>query len=89
MPFDTGLSLAHPIVGQGSARLKRPRLKLGVFSHGGAWKVYAEFGSPELYATRQEALAAAQARACAEARNGPVEFFIEEEDGALRQVELH
>ncbi len=90
MPFDTGLSLTTQAAVDHAARRKRPRLKLGVFSHDGAWKVYQEFDAPQPYPTRQQAVAAAEERAFAEARSGrPVEFFIEEEDGALRQIDLH
>ncbi len=90
MPFDSGLSPGGPSPVGRSEHRGRPRLKLGVFSHRGAWKVYEEFGAPALYPTRQEAVAAAELRAFAEVRSGhAVEFFIEDEDGALRQIDLH
>ena len=90
MPSNTGLAFAHAGAVDPAARRKRPRLKLGVFSHGGAWKVYEEFDAPASYPTRLEAIAAAKERAFAEASGGrPVDFFIEEEDGALRQIDLH
>jgi hypothetical protein len=88
MLSDTGLpAAAAGTANDGAARVKRPRLKLGVFSHRGVWKVYEEFAAPQLFPTRRQAVAAAQARALAESRKGrAVELFVEEEDGALRQI---
>jgi hypothetical protein len=90
MLYDAGPPPAISFAEDRSARRKRPDLMLGVFSHEGAWKVYSQFEPPRLYATRQEAVAEAETRALAEARSGRrVEFFIQDEDGGLRQIDLH
>lgn len=68
---------------------RRPDLTLGVFTDGAGWKVYSQFGSPDPYPSRQEALAAAETRAFEAARSGrEVELFVEDEDGALAQARL-
>lgn len=69
-------------------RRKRAEVtKLGVFSDGAGWKVYSQFGSAALYPSREEALAAAEERAFAAARDGrQVELFVEHEDGSLAQA---
>jgi hypothetical protein len=60
-----------------------------VFTDGGGWKVYSQFGSADPYPSRDEALAAAETRAFAAARDGRrVELFVEDEDGALGQARL-
>jgi len=72
-----------------TAAQRRPDLTLGVFTDGAGWKVYSQFGSADAYATRGEALAAAETRAFAETSAGrKVELFVEDEDGALGQARL-
>jgi hypothetical protein len=82
-------ALATPFLqsGQGERR-KRPDLTLGVFSDGDAWKVFSQtglqFGPASIYASRQEAVVAAEERAFAAAKAGrQVELFVEHEDGSL------
>jgi hypothetical protein len=73
-----------------TAAQRRPDLTLGVFTDGAGWKVYSQFGSADLYPSREEALAAAEARAFAAASAGrEVELFVEDEDGALGQARLN
>lgn len=68
---------------------RRADLTLGVFADGAGWKVYSQFGAPDPYPSRSEALAAAETRAFAAAKAGRrVELFIEDEDGALGQARL-
>jgi hypothetical protein len=70
-------------------RRKRADLTLGVFSDGANWKVYSQFGSPAAYASRQDALVAAEDRAFEAVRAGRrVELFVEAEDGSLGQARL-
>jgi hypothetical protein len=74
---------------KGGVRRKRPDLTLGVFSDGGNWKVYSQFGSPAAYPCRREALVAAETRAFEAVRAGRrVELFVEAEDGSLGQARL-
>lgn len=93
MPLDSSPHSASepPIVG-GARRDRHAPLHLGVFQSGGEWKVYAEFERAAVYATRDRALEAAEARAINAARAGrKVELFVQDENGELRQaaVELH
>ena len=79
-------SFASPLA---RPRRRRPDLTLGVFSDGLGWKVYSQFGSADPYPSRGEALAAAETRAFAAARDGrKVELFVEDENGALGQARL-
>lgn len=84
----TSQSFASPLLGSHHGeRKRRPDLMLGVFTDGAAWKVYSQFGSADLYPSRQEALVAAETRAFAAAKAGRrVELFVEDEDGALGQA---
>ena len=70
-------------------RFKQAEETLGVFSDGAGWKVYSPSDAAAAYATRQEALSAAEARACAAARAGRrVALFVQHEDGSLAQAPL-
>lgn len=81
-------SFASPLLRPRESR-RRPDLTLGVFTDGAGWKVYSQFGSADLYPSREEALAAAETRAFAAAKAGrEVELFVEDEDGALGQARL-
>lgn len=81
-------TLATPFLQSGQeGRRKRADVTLGVFSNGGGWKVYSQFGAADAYPSRQEALAAAEAKASAAAQTGrQVELFVEHEDGSLAQA---
>ena len=85
----TSAALATPFFASGQdARRKRGEVtKLGVFSDGRGWKGYSQFAAATAYPSRQEALAAAEARALAAAEAGRiVELFVEHEDGSLAQA---
>ena len=89
MPFD---SPAISVVSTPGGAPRKPDLTLGVFSADGAWKLYSQFDSASTYASRQEAMVAAEARAFAEARAGRrVELLVQEEDGSFGSapIELH
>jgi hypothetical protein len=93
MPYDisSAPSSESPPVAQ-PRRRRGPVLSLGVFNHGGAWKVYGEFERAAAYPNRDLAVSAAESRAREAARCGQrVALFIQEENGELRQaaVERH
>jgi hypothetical protein len=90
MPFDASFSLDCP--SPPAPAIRRPGdapLSLGVFRSEGAWKVYGQFERAAVFASRELAVSAAQARVLEAARCGRrVELFIEEENGELRQAAI-
>lgn len=93
MPYDISHAALSETPSIAPPRRRRaPALSLGVFHHGGAWKVYCEFERAAAYPCRDLAVSAAEARAREAAHCGQrVALFIQEENGELRQaaVELH
>ncbi len=85
MPFD-----ASDYAPQTAPRVRRATtrdLSVGVFSDGGLWKVYSEFGAARPFATRAQALQAGYALALEALDNGSgVQMFVQDEDGGFAQV---
>ncbi len=82
MPFDAAADL-QPVAVRTPARA----MTLGVFNSAGVWKLYSSFEKASPYADRGQAMAAAwQQVADATRRGWSVEFFVQDEDGALQQA---
>ncbi len=68
-------------------RAAREAFSLGVFNHGGGWKIYSLFERAAAYPSREAAMAAAEVRARAAARDGQVvELFIQDDNGEFSQA---
>ncbi len=84
MPFDAAADL-QPL----SVRMPSRELQLGVFHADGAWTLYSPFNRASPYPDRGQAMAAAWSQvADAQRRGWRVEFFVQDEDGALQQAAI-
>jgi hypothetical protein len=77
----------RPMISPAAPATASPGMTINVFGRGEDWQVKAAARSPVHYDTREGAVIAAQEAALAAARDGcSVEFFLQEEDGTLRQT---
>ena len=81
--------LVRPMISPAAPSLavEPPDMTINVFGKGEDWQVKQAAASPVHYDTRHGAVVAGQEAALAAARDGhSVEFFLQEEDGTLRQT---
>jgi hypothetical protein len=89
MPFEAshGWSPGAPRPAERLRRRHCPTLTLGVFRHGGEWKIYSSLERAVAYPNRDVALQVAETRALeAASRGARVDMFIQDENGELRQA---